>query len=79
MEKLAEPFHFPVDRWRIPLRLVEPHVFVGRPCAIVRRVLCFFPCSLADEDDLSFDRRLTLVLSSSTDDGKGPRWETSGG
>ena len=33
--KLAEPFHFPVDRWRIPLRLVEPHVFVGRPCAIV--------------------------------------------
>jgi hypothetical protein len=35
VEKLAEPFHFPVDRWRIPLRLVEPHVFVGRPCAIV--------------------------------------------
>ena len=26
MEKLAEPFHFPADRWRIPLRLVEPHV-----------------------------------------------------
>ena len=36
MEKLAEPFHFPVDRWRIPLRLVEPHVFVGRQCATVQ-------------------------------------------
>ena len=30
-------FHFPVDRWRIPLRLVEPHVFVGLRARLFKR------------------------------------------